>query len=167
MGVMIVMAMAALLVPAMSQCSNCGTTGTTGNAAAAGAASYDSMGVPSVDLLGRGLFEADSGASGFNTSCSTNFDSIVVGDDKANAFGNYWSHDIFGPQALAQNNLEIKKNQTSGNRTCCFSEEVGNSSCRQCNPQLNLEQIRIGDRTSFAYGNALAQNNIKIITNQQ
>ncbi|GEM_PF-109798 len=167
MGVMIVMAMAALLVPAMSQGSNYGTTGTTGNAAAAGAASYASMGASGVDILGGDIFETDSGASRFNTSRSTNFDSLVVGDDKANAFGDYWSHGVFGPQATAQNNLEINKSQMSGNRTCCFSEEVNASSCRPCNPQVNLEKIRIGGRTSFAYGNALAQNNIKIVTNQQ
>jgi hypothetical protein len=165
MGVIIVMAMAALLVPAMSQCSNCGTTGTTGNAA--GAASYASMGASGVDILGGGIFEIDSGVSRFNTSRSTNFDSLVVGSDKANAFGNYWSQGIFGPQAMAQNDLEINKNQLSDNRTCCFSAEVNASSCRQCNPQVNLEKIRIGDRTSFAYGNALAHNNIKIVANQQ
>lgn len=167
MRVMIMMAMTALLVPAMAQCSNCGTSGAIENAAAAGAASYASMGASGIALLGGAIFETESGASRFNITRSTNFDSVVVGNDKATAVGNYWGSGILGSQAMAQNNLEIKKNQVSGNSTCCFSEELGDSSCRPCNPLLNLEQIRVGDRISFAYGDAQAQNNIKIVTNQQ
>ncbi len=157
------MAVAALMVPVMAQqCQNCGT----GAAASAAAADYASMGASAVDILGGGIFETEGGACRFSTSRSTNFDSVTVGNDKATAFGNYWDHGIFGHQAIAQNNLEVKKNQMSGPATCCQLIAPA-APCRECAPQMNLEQIKLGDRKAFAYGNALAQNNVKIVTNQE
>jgi hypothetical protein len=126
-----------------------------------------SMAGSSVDALGGGIFESESRACNFLITNSTNYDSVIVGNDMAVSFGNYWRQGIFGPQAMAQNDLEIEKNQMSGNKTCCFSTEVNASSCRQCDPQINLEQTRIGNRTAFAYGNAAGVNNMKIVTNQE
>jgi hypothetical protein len=39
--------------------------------------------------------------------------------------------------------------------------------CRAYAPQANIEQIWARDRKAFAYGDAEASNNIKIVTNQE
>jgi len=74
-----------------------------------------------------------------------------------------------GP-ASAQNNLEIKKNQGSGN--CCPCETYdsdGTTECWGCQDaclKVNIEQIKVGNREALAFGSASATNNIKIVTNQ-
>jgi hypothetical protein len=133
---------------------------------AVGISGYSMTG-SSVDTLGGGISENESRACSFLITNSTNYDSVIVGNDKAVSFGNYWDHGIFGPQAIAQNNLKIEKNQMAGNRICCFSALNSTAPCEQCNPLINLEKIRVGNRAAFAYGNAAGVNNMKIVTNQE
>ncbi len=77
------------------------------------------------------------------------------------AFGNAWQR---SPATFATNNLEIKKNQDSGVCNCCSN---GNTSCQDCCIKVNIDQIKIGNRESMAFGFASATNNAKIVTNQQ
>ena len=82
----------------------------------------------------------------------------------------HWPSGIFGrrvPVTTATNNLEIKKNQDSGECVCC-DEEIDNvSPCQDCCIKVNLERISVGKREALAFGSAAATNNIKIVTNQQ
>jgi hypothetical protein len=114
-----------------------------------------------VDILGDAIFEAEGSVFRFDTGQDTNFDSIAVGNDKALAFG-WYAKDF----ATAQNNLEIKKNQDSGTCECC-SDEAALVGCVDCCVTVNLEQIKVGNRDAMAFGFATAQNNVKIVTNQQ
>jgi hypothetical protein len=122
-------------------------------------------GASNVDILSVGVSESGSEGGNVSLGQTINFDSVSVGNDVATAFGNYWDQSIFGHQANAENNVEIKKNQMSGPSICCNVPPT--ILCRECAPQVNLEQIRLGDRKAFAYGNAEASNNIKIVTNQE
>ena len=137
-----VLAMAILSVPVMAQ-------GMSGSG--------------SVDILGKngGIFETDGSAFRFPELTDTNVDSLIVGNDKALAFGSIWRR---APMAVATNNLEIKKNQDSGACECCSSGDV---SCQDCCTKVNLEQIAVGNRNAMAFGFAAATNNVKIVTNQQ
>jgi hypothetical protein len=115
-----------------------------------------------VDSLGDGIFETGDSAFKYPMVTDTNFDSIIVGNDYARAFG--WS---IGPywngQADAQNNLELKKNQNVGACSSCCP------ACQECADAcitVNVEQIKVGDRTAQAVGFASAMNNVKIVTNQ-
>jgi len=126
-----------------------------------------------VDILGKdgGIFETDGSAFKFPEFQDTNVDSLTVGNDKALAFGNMWGN----IDPTATNNLEIKKNQDSGECTCCKDERDRNSpgescqgnSCQDCCIKVNLEQVKVGDREAMAFGFATATNNIKVVTNQQ
>ena len=142
MGVLLVLAMAILSVPAMAQ-------GLAGSG--------------SVDILGKdgGIFETEGSAFRFPEVADTNFDSLAVGNDKALAFGSIWRR---APMAVATNNLVIKKNQDSGACECCDSGDI---SCQDCCIKVNLEQITVGNRNAMAFGFAAATNNVKIVTNQQ
>lgn len=133
---------------------------------AVGIGGFDT-GKSSVDSMGGGISESEPISCRFPIANSTNFDSMIVGNDKAVASGNYWDSGIFGNQAKAENNLEISKNQLSDNRTCCFNGTSANGTCSPCSPLINLEQIRVGNRKAFAYGSAVSANNIKITTNQE
>ncbi len=141
------MAVAALAAPAMAHSAMAGTDG--------------------VDILGQGIFETEGTAFQLPES-DTNFDSIEVGNDNARAigigFGAFpFNHDV---GAVAKNNLEIKKNQDSGD-------------CKDCCTKYNVEHIEVGSRSAFAVGigtgvgpfadntGAVAENNVKIVTNQQ
>jgi hypothetical protein len=143
------MAVAALAAPAMAHSAIAGTDG--------------------VDVLGDGIFETEGTAFKLPTA-DTNFDSIEVGNDNARAIGIGlgafpFNHDV---GAVAKNNLEIKKNQDSGKCTC-------NDDCTK----YNVEHIEVGSRNAFAVGigagvgpfadntGAVAENNVKIVTNQQ
>lgn len=85
----------------------------------------------------------------------TNFESIEIGSDLARAMnGGSKLH------TLAINNLEIKKNQDSGECECC-------PTCSNYRTKYNKEMITIGNRGSMAIGFASATNNIKVLTNQQ
>lgn len=122
--------------------------------------SQDIAGNGGVDILGKngGIFETEGSAFNFPEMQDTNIDSLTVGDDKARAFGNIWEKNLI---TTAINNLEIKKNQFSGN--CCPCR----SSCRDSCTKVNIDQIKVGNRLAMAIGHASATNYIKIVTNQQ
>jgi hypothetical protein len=118
-----------------------------------------------VDILGKdgGIFETDGSAFKFPEFQDTNVDSLTVGNDKALAFGNMWGN----IDPTATNNLEIKKNQDSGECTCCNGGIDNASPCQDCCIKVNLEQVKVGDREAMAFGFASATNNVKLVTNQQ
>jgi hypothetical protein len=138
----LVLAMAILSVPVLSQ-------GIVGNGG--------------VDILGKngGIFETEGSAFKFPEAQNTNIDSLTVGNDRALALGNIWQKT---PVTTATNNLEIKKNQDSGE---CDSIISNSSPSKDCCVKVNLELINVGDRTAMALGPASAANYIKIVTNQQ
>jgi hypothetical protein len=113
------------------------------------------------DLLGKsgGIFETEGTTFKFPAAQDTNHDRTVVGDDKALAIGNFWNKK---PIATATNNLEIKKNQDSGNCSPC-----GGSLCLDACTKVNADSIKVGNRKAMAIGPAEAANYIKIVTNQQ
>jgi hypothetical protein len=118
-----------------------------------------------VDLLGKdgGIFETDGSAFKFPEFQDTNVDSLTVGNDKALAFGNMWGN----IDPTATNNLEIKKNQDSGECICSNGGIDNASPCQDCCVKVNLEQVTVGNREAMAFGFASATNNVKIVTNQQ
>jgi hypothetical protein len=116
-----------------------------------------------VDILGDGIFETDISGIRFPAFQDTNIDSLNVGNDKAMAFGTPWQG---SPIAKATNNLEIKKNQDSGECVLCTDEFTG-SCVDNCTTKVNIETINVGNRDVMAFGFATATNNIKIVTNQQ
>jgi hypothetical protein len=137
-----VLAIAVLSVPVMAQ----GIAGNVG-----------------VDILGHdgGIFETTGSAFRFPEYQDTNVDTMTVGNDKALAFGVPWQK---APVTLATNNLEIKKNQDSGECTCCDDNSL---SCQDCCIKVNIDQISVGNRDAMAFGFASATNNVKIVANQQ
>jgi len=125
---------------------------------------YGLAGSGGVDILGTGIFETDGSLIRFPEAQDTNIDTLDVGNDKALAFGNIWQKT---PVATATNNLEIKKNQDTGECACCSAEEFGFGNCSDCCIKVNIDQIRVGNREAMAFGFASATNNIKIVANQQ
>jgi len=141
-------------------------------------------GTNGVDILGQGIFETGGSAFKFPVTADTNFDSVEVGNDNALALGG--ALQIAGPfgtntaAVTAQNNLKIKKNQDSGECTCCQALD-SSSPCKDCCTKYNVEQIKAGSRSATAIGltfqgafpfatnaaSTLAQNNVEIVTNQQ
>jgi hypothetical protein len=115
------------------------------------------FGPNSVDILGDGIFESQGSAFRFPAETDTNIDSLVVGNDRAMAFG---SDDFFARRPVATNNLEIKKNQDSGDCSPC--EGCGDNCIK-----VNTENVKVGDRNAFAFGFATATNNVKLVLNQQ
>lgn len=166
-AMLFVLAMAMIAVPAMAIGSM-----QDGNLA--------NMGQSGVDILGRtGIFETESGACQFSLGQSTNFDSVNVGNDVATALGPVIPIPGHHPLAKATNNLEIKKNQDSGDcQSCCDGAhedgcdnafDGGHKGCHTCDNacvKINLEQVKVGNRAALAVGNAEAENNVKIVTNQ-
>jgi hypothetical protein len=156
------MALAAFAAPSMAQSSMVGSGG--------------------VDILGQGIFETGGSAFKFPPSADTNFDSVDVGNDLAQAIGaGLWGVGVAGNfngvQAL--NNLEIKKNQNSGECACCQALD-SSCPCQDCCTKYNIEQIHVGDRTARAIGagvwgggvaintgGVVASNTVKIVTNQE
>jgi hypothetical protein len=116
------------------------------------------FGPDSVDILGDGIFESQGSAFRFPAETDTNIDSLVVGNDMARSYGSIGFP--FSRQAVATNNLEIKKNQDSGDCSPC----VG---CGDNCIKVNTENVRVGDRSAFAFGFATATNNVKLVLNQQ
>jgi hypothetical protein len=139
----LVLAIAMLSIPAMAQ-------GTYGLAGSGG-----------VDILGTGIFETDGSLVRFPEAQDTNVDTLVVGNDKALAFGNIWQKT---PLATATNNLEIKKNQDSG---VCEQCPDADGTCYDTCIKVNVDQIKVGNREAMAFGFATATNNVKIVANQQ
>ena len=115
---------------------------------------YGLAGSGGVDILGTGIFETDGSLIKFPSLQNTNIDTLDVGNDKALAFGNIWQKT---PIASATNNLEIKKNQDSGDATVC----------QHCTKVKVIDQIKVGNREAMAFGFAEATNNVKIVANQQ
>ena len=129
----------------------------------------DAYGGDGVDILGDGIFETDGSAFSFPVDYTdTNYDSVQVGDDKATAFGtdSGFPFGFRNGPANAQNNLEIKKNQDSGICEPCVGEDEYGEFCTNPCLNLNIEQIKVGDREALAFGFASAVNNVKIVTNQ-
>jgi hypothetical protein len=116
-----------------------------------------------VDILGKdgGIFETDGSAFKFPEFQDTNVDSLTVGNDKALAIGNLWGN----IDPTATNNLEIKKNQDSG-ECICSNGGIDNASPTCC-IKVNMEQVNVGNREAMAFGSATATNNVKLVTNQQ
>jgi hypothetical protein len=141
--------MAMLSVPVLAQ----GTSGSGG-----------------VDILGRegngGIFETEGSAFNFPEMQDTNVDTLTVGNDKALAFGALGQ---IAPVATATNNLEIKKNQDSGEciQSECCGYLVDGAICSDCCVKVNIDQIKVGNREAMAFGFAEATNNVKIVANQQ
>jgi hypothetical protein len=147
----LVLAIAILSVPAMAQ-GNYGLAGSGG-----------------VDILGTGIFETDGSLIRFPEAQDTNIDTLNVGNDKALAFGNIWQKT---PVASATNNLEIKKNQDSGECAPCEildedGEVIETIGCMDTCIKVNVDQINVGNREAMAFGFASATNNVKIVANQQ
>ena len=125
-----------------------------------------------VDILGQGIFETNGAAFKFADGQDTNSDNLVIGNDRALSTGwaGFFPFDNNGP-AVATNDLEVKKNQDSGvcnQSACCPTlDAAGAQSCHDCCVKVNLESIKIGDRTAQAFGLATATNHVKVVTNQQ
>jgi hypothetical protein len=104
---------------------------------------YGLAGSGGVDILGTGIFETDGSLIRFPEAQDTNIDTLVVGNDKALAFGNIWQRT---PVATATNNLEIKKNQDSGVCTPCqiVDEVTGElvDGCMDSCIKVNVDQIK-------------------------
>jgi hypothetical protein len=130
----------------------------------------DAYGGNGIDVLGDGIFETDGSGFSFPVDYTdTNYDSVQVGNDKATAFGtdSGFPFGFRNGPANAQNNLEIKKNQDSGICTSCETWEGDNyTGCMDSCLNLNIEQIKVGNREALAFGFASAVNNVKIVTNQ-
>jgi hypothetical protein len=111
---------------------------------------YGLAGSDSVDILGTGIFETDGSLIGFPEAQDTNVDTLVVGNDKALAFGNIWQK---APVAIATNNLEIKKNQDSGKcSTIRVSPQYkGKTICQNSGIKVNLEQINLVNREATTF----------------
>jgi hypothetical protein len=146
-GELLVFGLALLFVPVMGMADDFGLAGTGG-----------------VDILGDGIFETDISGIRFPSAQDTNVDSLQVGNDKANAFG---SSDLFAKEPVATNNLEIKKNQDSGECTTCRDSDGFVVDCNDTCIKVNIETIKVGNRDAMAFGFASATNNVKIVTNQQ
>ncbi len=147
-AILVVLAIAAFVIPGMAESALVGDGG--------------------VDILGEGIFE--TGDSAFQIPCGadTNFDSVVVGDDNARAIGwgpYAWPWSYNGP-AKAENNLEVKKNQDSGDCECCQALDPS-CPCKDCCTKYNVETVKVGNRNAQAFGFATATNNVKIVANQQ
>jgi len=143
------LAIAILSLPAMAQ-GNYGLAGSGG-----------------VDILGTGIFETEGSLIRFPEAQDTNIDTLVVGNDKALAFGNIWQKT---PLATATNNLEIEKNQDSGACAPCSYEvddEITLFNCKDSCIKVNVDQIKVGNREAMAFGFAAATNNVKIVADQQ
>jgi len=153
------MALAVLSMSAMAQLTD-GQIGTSGT-----------------DILGTGIFETNGAAITFPEAQDTNIDTMVVGNDKAIAFGNVW--EATG-MATAANDLEIKKNQDSGECEWCDETEdtdtqynngdavIDNyTGCKDPCIKVNVDQITVGNREARAYGFSSATNHVKIVANQQ
>ncbi len=146
-AILFVLAMAVFAVPAMAHSAVAGTGG--------------------VDILGDGIFETEGSAFQFPDGADTNFDSIEVGSDNAQAIGNAIGIWPFHSDPVARNNLEIKKNQDSGECECCQALDPS-CPCEDCCTKYNIEQIKVGNRNAQAIGyGTIAENNVKIVTNQQ
>jgi hypothetical protein len=123
------------------------------------------------DVLGNGIFESSDGLKfpdgvlAGSTLSDVNFDTIRVGNDNANAYGFEGFFPFESRPARATNNLEVKKNQQVGPSDCC--QALSNSCpCQDCSITTNIDNVVVGNRNAQAYGNAEAENNVKLVLNQ-
>jgi len=127
---------------------------------------YGLAGSGHVDVLGTGIFETEGSSLKFPAHQNTNLDSLTVGNDRALALGN-----IFEKRRMptATNDLEIKKNQDSGECVSCRREIDYGRIIDNVSPciKVNVEDIKVGNRNALAVGPASANNHVKIVTNQQ
>ncbi|HWQ19853.1 MAG TPA: hypothetical protein VN455_08760, partial [Methanotrichaceae archaeon] len=87
----------------------------------------------------------------------TNRDTMDIGKEVALAF----TASFFGKDAArATNDLEIKKNQDSGE--CVSCPDGCNNAC----VKHNLEKIWVGDRDASAHGSGDSNNHVKLVSNQ-
>jgi hypothetical protein len=143
--VVIVLALAVFALPAMAQ-------GFSGD----------------VDILGKdvGIFEIEGAAFRFPAFTDVNIDNLTVGNDRAVAIA-------LGVDPVATNNLEIKKNQDSGDcNSCCTgtADETSPEVCAACQDaclKVNIDLIKVGNRDALAFGLSSATNNVKIVANQK
>jgi len=113
---------------------------------------------------GAGIFDTEISSMSFPAFQDTNVDSLVVGNDKAIAFGTIFQTGFRSPKAT--NNLEILKNQDSGVCEPCLG--IDNvSTCQDSCINVNLDQIKVGNRDALAFGPASATNNVRIVADQQ
>jgi hypothetical protein len=126
-------------------------------------------------VIELGIFETEDSMMKFPPGQDTNIDSLVVGNDKALAYGNIF---LKAPRATANNNLEIEKNQDSGAcpAQCCKDTTTDQQDadtftvvekCKDCCTKVNVDQIKVGNRDALAFGNSAAANNVKICADQR
>lgn len=111
-----------------------------------------------------GIFETEGSSLKFPEMQDTNVDALTVGNDTALAVGNIWQRT---PIATATNNLEIKKNQDSGESHNLTDIVNGLYDCTDFGPIVNIDQITVGNRKAMAFGFASATNNVRIVADQQ
>ena len=113
------------------------------------------------EVLGQGLYETADTAFTIPTKVDVNFKELEVGNDNANAWRS----------AIAENDLEIKNNQDSGDTDCCAPVGGG---CNDCGNKVNVENVLVGARNAQAWGIfgnppgviTKAKNKVKIVVNQ-
>lgn len=147
-GIVIVLAMALFAVPALAQTI-------AGNGG--------------VDVLAQGIFEADGSGIQIPADTSANLDGVMVGNDRALAFGTPWGFN--DPTPVAHNDLEIKKNQQTDASVLSKlvnqhqDPDKGTTDITQM-ALINAEQVKVGNREALAFGSGSATNSVKIVTNQ-
>jgi len=132
-------------------------------------------------VLGEAVFQ--TGDISFPAGQDANFDQINVGNDKAIAVAGPMR--FFGFDPVAKNTLNIDKVQKSLQecKSCCETDqkempqgatvmEFGPSpdhcsACQNACSLINVEQIKVGDRTAIASGpSTTAENTVNIKTAQ-
>jgi hypothetical protein len=138
-----------------------------------------------MDTLGKnvGIFNTGEATFRFPAFSDVNIDNLTIGNDRALAIA-------LGVDPTATNNLEIKKNQDSGDcdscctgtadetstiqddcNSCCNSatEKASPEICAACQDaclKVNIDLIKVGNRDALAFGLSNSANNVKIVANQ-
>jgi len=112
----------------------------------------------SSEVLEMGVYETATTAFTIPAKADVNHDQLITGGDVAIA--------VVGGQA--ENELKIKKNQDSGDCSCCAPV---NQVCSDCCNKVNVEDLRIAGRVAIAlggspFGPSRANNKVEIVTNQ-
>jgi len=98
---------------------------------------------------GEGIFQAGEDAFSLpvlDNGATNNIAITSVGNDRANAFGVPMWCCAFGKTPVATNNLDITRDQSVAS--------------------VNIDIVKVGDRTALAFGRAEATNNVAIDTLQ-
>jgi len=112
----------------------------------------------SSEVLEMGVYETATTAFTIPAKADVNHDQLITGGDVAIA--------VVGGQA--ENELKIKKNQDSGDCSCCAPV---NQVCSDCCNKVNVEDLRVAGRVAIAlggspFGPSRANNKVEIVTNQ-